>query len=456
MSFIDYWQTQLDSSLAEFAQLATTAQHIDFVYGILAAAVLWPVCQPVKQFNLEAIQAVQQVAGAEQSGPLLSLLQSCPADRLEVAQTLASQARANAQLRAAVAAIIDYFNASTAMVKYVGQHLGRPVDTGNLTVSNVNVGQISTGHIISGIMQGDIVGGDKIGGDRVGRDKITAGRDNVITYHITNIFGGSAPRPKPETPPLPFEPETVLIPAGPFLMGSSDDDPDEAPQHQLDLPDFRLGKYPVTNRQYAEFIKQSQHEPPEKPRWFARRPPADKLDHPVTGVSWYDALAYCRWLTEQTGGARRYRLPTEAEWEKAARGPKGRRYPWGNTWQDGCANAGSNDTAPVVSQNNQGDPQPNLPQGASPFGCYHMLGNVQEWTSTLWGSDLSKNAFPYPYRADDGREDLEAERHMHRVYRVHRGGSFRDMPAKLRCTMRGAASPDGPIRWRGFRIVLEV
>lgn len=252
---------------------------------------------------------------------------------------------------------------------------------------------------------------------------------------------------------LPFEPETILIPAGPFLMGSNQHQADEAPQHELDLPAFRISKYPITNREYAEFIKRErQHQPPTKPRWFLREPPPDRLDHPVTGVSWHDAQAFCKWLTGQTGGSRVYRLPTEAEWEKAARGPDGRQFPWGNTWAEGRCNAGSSQTTPVVDS----DGQPNYPQGASPYGCLDMLGNVQEWTSTLWGSDLKNNAFPYPYRANDGREDPQAEQHLHRVYRVYRGGSFRDDADRLRCSARGAASADSAIRWRGFRVVLEM
>jgi iron(II)-dependent oxidoreductase len=262
---------------------------------------------------------------------------------------------------------------------------------------------------------------------------------------------------KLETPHLPFEPETILIPAGPFSMGSLPGDTipaEETPQHEVSLPAFRMGQHPVTNVHYAEFIKrEKQQEPPKKTGWFLREPPADKLDHPVVGVSWADAQAYCRWLSAQTG--RTYRLPTEAEWEKAASwveeqggggaGGQKRRYPWGNEWQDGRCNFGGDDTTPVTA----------FPEGVSPYGCYDMLGNVQEWTSTLWGSDPKENAFPYPYRASDGREEANPA-HLHRVYRIYRGGSFRDEPARLRCSVRGNSDPESKIRWRGFRIVLEL
>jgi iron(II)-dependent oxidoreductase len=251
-----------------------------------------------------------------------------------------------------------------------------------------------------------------------------------------------------EIPPLPFEPETVSIPAGTFLMGRSAGDnvpAEESPQHEISLPAFRIGKYPIINEQYAEFIKRErQQDPPKKAGWFLRKPPQDKLDHPIVGVSWYDAQAYCRWLSEQT--SRTYRLATEAEWEKAARGAGGWLYPWGSEWEAGRCNTNSDGTVPVTAH----------PEGVSPFGCYDMVGNVQEWTSTLWGSNIRENAFPYPYHTNDGREDLEAEKYLHRVYRIYRGGSFRDNWAKLSCTARGQSDPDSKIRWRGFRVVLEV
>ncbi len=252
----------------------------------------------------------------------------------------------------------------------------------------------------------------------------------------------------PAVPLLPFEPVMVLIPAGSFWLGSQpgqNDPPEEMPRHEITLPDYVIGQYPVTNAQYAEFLKQEkQHEVPKKVGWFLREPPASKLDHPVVGVSWDDALAYCRWLSRVT--SRAYRLPSEAEWEKAARGADDRLYPWGDTWEAGRCNSGSDETTPVTA----------FPAGASPFGCGDMAGNAQEWTSTVWGSDPQICAFPYPYQPTDGREDLAADQHLHRVYRVYRGGSFRDEPPRLRCASRGCSTPDSKIRWRGFRIALDM
>lgn len=171
---------------------------------------------------------------------------------------------------------------------------------------------------------------------------------------------------------LPFEPMTVVIPGGPFLMGSvpgAGIPMCETPQHTVELPAYRIGKHPVTNRQYAEFLKHVKtQEEPKRTGWFLREPPQAKLEHPVVGVSWYDACAYCAWLSQVTG--RTYRLPSEAEWEKAARGTDGRRYPWGNDWAENCANVNHNDTTPLDA----------YAAGVSPYGCLDLLGNVQEWT----------------------------------------------------------------------------
>jgi formylglycine-generating enzyme required for sulfatase activity len=251
-----------------------------------------------------------------------------------------------------------------------------------------------------------------------------------------------------ETPHLPFEPETVLIPASRFMMGSAQGEnvpEEETPQHAVDLPAYRLGRYPVTNREYQAFLQHNpQYEPPRKTGWFLREPPAVKLDHPVVGVSWQDAQAYCRWLSQQSGRA--YRLPTEAEWEKAARGSDARPFPWGEHWQEGACNAGGEDTTPVSAH----------PLGASTYGSQDMLGNVQEWTSTIWGISRKQCDFPYPFQPFDGREDLEAEQRAPRLYRIHRGGSFYDEKASLNCTRRSCALSSSATRERGFRVVQEL
>jgi iron(II)-dependent oxidoreductase len=246
---------------------------------------------------------------------------------------------------------------------------------------------------------------------------------------------------------LDFEPETVLVEAGEFWMGS---EPGkgislwETPSQKITLPEYRIGKFPVTNREYAEFIQQCNRTIPPEAGWNGLTPPHEKLDHPVVGVSWYDALAYCQWLTEKT--ERVYTLPSEAEWEKAARGnEEARPYPWGE-WQEKRCNHNSEDTTPIDAFPQQSD-----------YGCYDMVGNVREWTSTLWGTRqrAPDPQFYYPW-ATDGRENLAASKF---ILRVHRGGAASDPLEKLRCSARAAYFPDktGPPRKRhGFRVVMKL
>jgi formylglycine-generating enzyme required for sulfatase activity len=248
----------------------------------------------------------------------------------------------------------------------------------------------------------------------------------------------------PDFEPMRFEPRTIIVPAGSFLMGSKDAGaaPTESPQHSITLPAYRIGAFPVTVAQYAEFIQRTKTDPPRE-GWFLRKP-SGKLDHPVAGVSWPQAVAYCRWLSAETG--RRYRLPTEAEWEKAARGTGGCLYPWGDAWVEDAAQVEAGDTAPVTGH----------PGGASPYSCQDMLGNVQEWTSTIWGGRKEQPDYAYPYDATDGREDPVPVPPAPQPLRIHRGGSYREKRDDVRCAARGASSPDSQLKWRGFRVVMEV
>ncbi len=273
------------------------------------------------------------------------------------------------------------------------------------------------------------------------------------------------------SPRTDFEPELVRIPPGPFLMGSDPEKDQQAraeeqPQHEVNLYEYWIGKYPVTNRQYQAFIQDSDHRPP--PGWDGDRYPAGKADHPVVNVSWHDALAYCRWLGEQLAAISRQRLersqsgsgrafwealasgkyhvtlPSEAEWEKAARGADGRVYPWGDEWDENRGNTeenGPGGTTPVGQYS---------PQGDSPYGCADMAGNVWEWTRSLWGEE-DKPEFTYPYDPQDGRENLEA---ADSVFRVLRGGSFSSVQDLARCAFRGWNYPPNRNRNLGFRVVV--
>lgn len=218
----------------------------------------------------------------------------------------------------------------------------------------------------------------------------------------------------------PFEPEMVDVPATRFLMGSTHEDvaaglaeENETPQHWLDLPAYRIGKYPVTNAQYAAFVQATNHKPPHY--WGSPTPPADITDHPVVYVNWDDAVAYCRWLSELTGQS--YRLPTEAEWERAAswRGGSGAegqklRYPWGDEFDPAKCNTQESEkraTTPVGQFSRAG--------GDSPVGCADMSGNVWEWCSTIW----QEKAYPVTIR-----NEWEEEYIVESKRRVLRGGSF--------------------------------
>jgi formylglycine-generating enzyme required for sulfatase activity len=234
---------------------------------------------------------------------------------------------------------------------------------------------------------------------------------------------------------LPFgEPVWVMIPESPFWMGSDHGGDGEKPVHQAHLASYQIARVPITNAQYVLFVQATKREVPQ--HWQDGRPPRGQESHPVMNVSWHDALAYCRWLSEAVGKV--IRLPSEAQWEKAARGEKDRReYPWGDEWDASRCNnreLGIGETTPVGI----------FPEGASPYGCLDMAGNVLEWTSSL-----NK---PYPYVQSDGRENLEAGDD---VSRVLRGGSFDDLQGSARCACRFRAVPRDHGRLDGFRVVVS-
>ena len=175
---------------------------------------------------------------------------------------------------------------------------------------------------------------------------------------------------------IPIDFQWLSIPAGEFLMGEGDE------QHVVNLPAYRIARCPVTNAQYKHFVDSTGCELPE--HWEDGRIPKGKEQHPVVFVSWRDAMAFSEWANVS--------LPTEAQWEKAARGVDGRTYPWAETepTTDLCSFS-SNDTTPVGAFS---------PQGDSPFGLVDVAGNVWEWTTSLWGGDPFDAQFVYPYEAD--------------------------------------------------------
>jgi formylglycine-generating enzyme required for sulfatase activity len=252
-------------------------------------------------------------------------------------------------------------------------------------------------------------------------------------------------------------------------MGADpEQDPDareeERPQHRVYLADYYLARTPVTNVQYQAFVQATDHEPPQ--HWDGGQPPEDKKLHPVVYVTWYDGLAYCRWLSAATGGV--YRLPSEAEWEKGAswvvrgvrtegrmaRGERHelypepesykRRYPWGDLFDVERCNvkvSGFEDTTPVNMH----------ALGASDYGLLDLAGNVFEWTRSLWGKEMKKPDSAYPYQPGDERESLEATQG---VMRVLRGGSFHHDASYARTTRRVKSYPDYGVHTRGFRVAM--
>ena len=220
-------------------------------------------------------------------------------------------------------------------------------------------------------------------------------------------------------------------------MGSDPNDrdafDDEKPVHRLFLPAFQIARTPVTNAQYAIYIQATGTEPPK--HWEDGQPPKEKLEHPVVYVSWHDACGYCTWLSRLI--RKQVRLPTEAEWEKAARGDGDKRpYPWGETFDMVKCNSaalGLDDTTPVGV----------FPAGASPYGCLDMAGNVWEWTCSLWRG--------YPYNPHDGRENLDAPDNESRVLR---GGAFWCDPQDVRCASRDRHGARDVRYLVGFRVAL--
>lgn len=202
--------------------------------------------------------------------------------------------------------------------------------------------------------------------------------------------------------------EMVFQSGGTFIMGSDNDAENAKPEHRVTIGSFYIDRWPVTNAEYKRFIDATGHPVPNYDvawcdtsgyNWDieTRMYPAGKAEHPVVLVTWEDALAYAQWANK--------RLPTEAEWEYAARGLNGRRYPWGDKFQLNHCNtveARLNGTSAVGTFS---------PQGDTPEGVVDLVGNVWEWTNSLFR--------PYPYFADDGREDMTSGH-----WRVLRGASW--------------------------------
>ena len=275
---------------------------------------------------------------------------------------------------------------------------------------------------------------------------------DAIEKRIKNDLGSAKPAkdsfPHEETIDTEyFEPETILIPEGPFLLGSingSEGPAYELPKHRVNLPAYRIGKFPVTNSQYEEFVREKQIPVTPEAGWNGQRVPPGRDNHPVAGVTWYEALAYCQWLSEKTGS--NYSLPNEAEWEKACRSGNDFLYPWGNELEAGRSNHGYESIAAVDAYPAQNE-----------LGCFDLVGNIRQWTCSLWGEKRSQPdaRYRYPWK-DDQRNSLSANSQIRRVVR---GSSMRDAVLALRCSARSGQLPNDrglPSIRHGFRVVMHL
>jgi formylglycine-generating enzyme required for sulfatase activity len=231
----------------------------------------------------------------------------------------------------------------------------------------------------------------------------------------------------------------VAIPAGEFIRGSDKVDVnqqaselgstkpwylDEHPQHKMFLPLFYIDRHEVTNAQYKAFIDAAKAKPPVY--FFGRTIPPGRENHPVTDVSWYEADHFCRWNGK--------RLPTEAEWEKAARGSDGREFPWGEGYDKKKLNAGDSGVGDIIKVGS-------LKEGASPYGVMDMSGNVWEWTDDWY----------QPYPNSKYQSDLFGEKQ-----KVFRGGGWGgvghySLPLFYRAAYRSSVPPEDAYADLGFR-----
>jgi formylglycine-generating enzyme required for sulfatase activity len=226
--------------------------------------------------------------------------------------------------------------------------------------------------------------------------------------------------------------EFTRVPAGKFIMGSKSGENDETPQHTVNIShDYWMARFPVTNEMYNVYAKEKMVEH-LVPDWKQR------TDHPVVNVKFSDINGYCEWLNNilksELPSDTDLRLPTESEWEKAARGTDKREFPWGNIFDKNKCNTeegGKGNTSPVAFYS---------PHGDSPYGCADMAGNVWEWTHSL--------KMKYPYKNNDGREDDDGSK-----LRILRGGSFINNMKNARCAYRGVFV-DIFQHGIGFRLVL--
>jgi serine/threonine-protein kinase len=246
------------------------------------------------------------------------------------------------------------------------------------------------------------------------------------------IYKSRVANPGPPKPPdqeeVVIKPDLIEISGGTFQMGRNDSEATESPAHQVTVNDFSMDKTEVTNAEYAQFVKQTNHTPPEQ--WGSVKPPAGDEQLPVSNVSYEDAVAFAAWRSKRDGV--NYRLPTEEEWEYAARnGDKDNLYPWGNTWLSGRAATAD---AGVGKEQRVGT----YPQGANRWGVMDLMGNVWEWTSSK-ASVYKGNSLQLPTQYQD--------------WIVARGGGYSSPTNKVSGTHRDWFAPNYKNSVLGFRLI---
>jgi formylglycine-generating enzyme required for sulfatase activity len=233
-------------------------------------------------------------------------------------------------------------------------------------------------------------------GDFIGRDQIGAAPVAIDPQAAAPVAGPWEIDP--------FEPETVRIPSGTFAMGD-DGDPHASPQHEVTLPAFRIGRKPVTNHEYHHYLRDTHKSVPHEVRWEkGTQPSPAQRDMPVCGVTWHEALEYCKWLSEKTN--RTYTLPSEAQWERMVQEKMDPPLAW---------------------------------------------GEAREWTTTLWGEKRRKPdpRYRYPWQSDDGRDDLTVNDQVRRVTR----GSARSPTQRTPEYPKSRGLPNDMI---GFRVIVDL
>ena len=228
--------------------------------------------------------------------------------------------------------------------------------------------------------------------------------------------------------------QMVFVPAGDFLRGSNSDEPDVAPQRRITLSAYYIDRYAVSLQLYRQCVSSGKCSAPEAEE-YCNWGKTGKDSHPVNCISWFQADEYCRWAGKL--------LPTEAQWEKAAAGPRPRRYPWGKQAPDcALANFALNPDKKQYCQEGTAAVD-KYPGGASPYGAVQMAGNVFHWVKDWYGKGY--------YRSSEAKDPMGP---FEGKYRVVRGGSWFSREADLRTTMRGPLPPGAKYNYLGFRCMI--